>query len=143
MIWHGGALPDIARLNAQAQGCAIPHLGIELVEAGPDWLAARMPVDARTRQPFGMLHGGASVLLIETVASMAALAVIDPAAAHVAGLEVNANHLRPVAAGHVTATARAEALGRTTQVWTVRVTDDAGRLACLGRITMAVLPRRS
>jgi 1,4-dihydroxy-2-naphthoyl-CoA hydrolase len=98
-----------------------------------------MPVDARTYQPFGRLHGGASVALAETVASVAGSMVVDPTEKLVVGLEINANHLRPVREGLVTARATAEALGRTTQVWTIRITDQRGKLVCLSRITLAVI----
>lgn len=114
------------------------HVGIEFTEVGDDWLAARMPVDHRTHQPFGRLHGGASVVLAETVASVGATMALDEGKVAV-GLEINANHIRPAMSGHVHATATAESLGRTTQVWTIRIVDDAGKLVCLSRITLAVI----
>jgi 1,4-dihydroxy-2-naphthoyl-CoA hydrolase len=114
------------------------HVGIEFTEVGDDWLAARMPVDHRTHQPFGRLHGGASVVLAETVASVGATMALAEGRIAV-GLEINANHIRPAMSGHVHATATAESLGRTTQVWTIRIVDDAGKLVCLSRITMAVI----
>ena len=115
-------------------------LGIVFTDHGDDWLRASMPVDARTHQPFGRLHGGASVVLAETVASVAGSMAV-PADKVTVGLEINANHVRPAMSGHVHATARAEALGRTTQVWTIRVEDDAGKLVCLSRMTAAVIER--
>ena len=103
-------------------------------------LTARMPVDHRTKQPYGLLHGGASVALAETLGSIAGnLAVRDPSKHMVVGLEINANHVRPARDGHVHATARAEAIGRTTQVWTIRIVDDAGKLICTARMTAAVI----
>jgi 1,4-dihydroxy-2-naphthoyl-CoA hydrolase len=114
-------------------------LGIEFVEAGDDWLRARMPVDHRTKQPWGKLHGGASVALAETVASVAGALTLDSKASTAVGLEINANHARPASEGFVHATAKAEALGRTTQIWTIRITDDADRLVCLARMTAAVI----
>jgi 1,4-dihydroxy-2-naphthoyl-CoA hydrolase len=114
------------------------HVGIEFTEVGDDWLAARMPVDHRTHQPFGRLHGGASVVLAETVASVGATMALGEGKLAV-GLEINANHVRPATNGHVHATATAESLGRTTQVWTIRIVDDAGKLVCLSRITLAVI----
>lgn len=129
----------LADANARGAGTAVGHLGIELVEAGPDYLVARMPVDQRTRQPAGVLHGGASVLLAETLASWGATYVVDPQKQHCVGLEINANHLRPAAEGFVTGTARPLHLGRTTQVWEVKIADGAGKLVCVSRVTMAVL----
>ncbi len=120
----------------------IHHLGIELVEAGEDFLSARMPVDGRTRQPAGILHGGASVVLAETLASWAATFCVDRGKHHCVGLEINANHVRPVAEGSVTGVARPVHLGRSTHIWEVRITDDAnGKLVCISRVTMAVLNR--
>ena len=135
-IWHGS--PELDEANAMAAGCAIGHLGIELTESGADHLTARMPVDSRTRQPFGILHGGASVLLAETLVSCAATFVAGPGKACV-GMEINANHVRPVSAGWVTGTARPVALGRRSQVWEVRIVDDNDRLVCISRCTLAVI----
>lgn len=118
-------------------------LGIELLEAGDDWLKARMPVDQRTRQPAGVLHGGASVVLAETLASWAATFCVDPEKFHCVGLEINANHVRPVADGFVYGTARPFHLGRTTQLWDVRITGADDKLVCVSRVTMAVLPTPS
>ena len=115
------------------------HLGMEWVAMGEDWLSMRMPVDARTHQPFGRLHGGASVALAETVGSTAAGLCVDRAKFVTVGMEINANHIRPAYQGWVTATARPEAVGRTTHVWSIRVEDEAGKLVCISRITMAVI----
>jgi len=129
---------DLARLTALGAATMPGHVGIEFTGVGDDSLTARMPVDHRTHQPFGRLHGGASVVLAETVASVGAwLAAPDGKVA--VGLEINANHIRPAMSGHVHATATAEAIGRTTQVWTIRIVDDADKLVCLSRITMAVI----
>jgi 1,4-dihydroxy-2-naphthoyl-CoA hydrolase len=98
-----------------------------------------MPVDQRTRQPAGVLHGGASVALAETLASWAATFCVDPARHHCVGIEINANHLRPVAEGWVTGSARPVSLGRTIQVWEVRISNEQGKLVCVSRVTMAVL----
>jgi len=117
----------------------VSHLGIEFLEAGDDFLTARMPVDARTRQPAHVLHGGASLVLAETLASWAATFVVDREANYCVGLEINANHVRAVSSGWVTGTARPVHLGRSTQVWEVRITDDSSRLVCISRVTMAVL----
>lgn len=136
-IWFQPVPLDAA--NARADGSLIGHLGVELIEAGGDFLKARMPVDARTVQPAGALHGGASVALAETLASWAATFVVDPSKHYCVGLEINANHTRGVREGHVTGVARPLHLGRRTQVWEVRISDDTDRLACVARVTMAVL----
>ena len=139
MIWFGGQKPDLAAMTSIG-GKSMPGLlGIEFVDVGEDWVSARMPVDHRTHQPFGRLHGGASVALAETVASMGGAMTLDPAKQVTVGMEINANHIRPAMSGYVTAVAKAESLGRTTQIWTIRITDDAGKLICLSRITLAVI----
>ena len=138
-IWHEPQ-PTLEALNARDKGSMGDFLGIELVARGDDTLTARMPINARTIQPHGRLHGGASVALAETVGSIAANLTLDSAVSAGVGLEINANHLRPVKEGYLYGTARAEALGRTTQVWTIRITDEADRLVCLSRFTVAVIP---
>ena len=138
-LWHEPQ-PTLEALNARDKGSMGDFLGIELVARGEDTLTARMPVNARTIQPHGRLHGGASVALAETVGSIAANLTLDSAVSAGVGLEINANHLRPVKEGYVYGTAKAEALGRTTQVWTIRITDEADRLVCLSRFTVAVIP---
>ena len=135
-IWHGR--PDLHEANELSAACAIGLLGIEFTELGSDYLTGRMPVDSRTRQPFGILHGGASVLLAETLVSCAATFVAGPDKACL-GMEINANHLRPVTCGWVTGTARPISLGRRSQVWEVRIVDGDDRLVCISRCTMAVL----
>jgi len=105
-------------------------------------LTARMPVDARTLQPHGRLHGGASVALAETVGSIAANLTLDSNEQIGVGLEINANHVRPVKEGYVYGTATPEALGRTTQIWSIRITDETDRLVCISRFTVAVIPAR-
>jgi 1,4-dihydroxy-2-naphthoyl-CoA hydrolase len=116
----------------------IGHLGIEAVKAADDCLTARMPVDERTRAPAGTLHGGAAVALAETVATWAASCCVDPTKHECIGLEVNANHLRAVADGHVYATARPLHLGDATQVWEVRIASEREVLVCVARVTLAV-----
>jgi 1,4-dihydroxy-2-naphthoyl-CoA hydrolase len=138
-IWND--VPSLATANELSGLSLIGHLGIEFTEVGDDYLIARMPVDNRTRQPLGLLHGGASVTLAETLASWAAILTIDHARASCVGMEINANHLRPVPSGWVTGVASPIALGRTTQVWGIRITDDDDRLVCVSRCTMAVIPR--
>lgn len=138
-IWHDDNF-DPVHATRIGDHCLIGHLGIEFLERGENWLKARMPVDHRTTQPYGRLHGGASVALAETVASYAGMMTVDPAIKGVVGLEINANHIRAARDGWVVATATAESVGRTAQVWTIRVEDEAGKLVCLSRITLAVIP---
>ncbi|MDK2756081.1 MAG: hotdog fold thioesterase [Blastomonas fulva] len=138
-IWYNDQAPDIAALTKMGAASMAGHLGIEFVGHGDDWLAARMPVDHHTHQPFGRLHGGASVALAETVASVGGAMTVDPQLSLVVGMEINANHIRPAKQGWVTATAKAESIGRTSQIWTIRIVDEANRLVCLSRITLAVI----
>lgn len=124
------------------QGDCLPnHVGIEFTEIGADYLRARMPVDARTIQPFGILHGGASVVLAETVGSTAAGLVVDRTKQRVVGQEINANHVRAVSEGYVVGTARPVHLGKRSHVWEIRITDEKERLVCISRLTMFVLDR--
>ena len=125
-------------LNAMSRGTAMEPLGIVFTEIGPDFLRATMPVDARTRQPYCLLHGGASVLLAETLGSSAGMHCVRQGEGCV-GIEINANHVRGVREGLVTGTARPLHVGRQTQVWEIRIEDDRGRLACVSRITLAVI----
>lgn len=140
MIWHNGR-PDVAQLTRLGEGSMPGYLGIEFMEVGDDWIRARMPVNDRTKQPYGRLHGGASVVLAETIGSVAGAMTVDPAHFAAVGLEINANHVRPAGDGYVYATARPEARGRTTQVWSIRIEDEAGKLVCISRFTLAVIPR--
>ena len=133
---------DIDALNARARGSMVENLGILVIEAGDDWLRGTMPVDARTKQPYGLLHGGASVALAETLGSMAGGLCVDSATEAVVGLEINANHLRAVREGTVTGTARALHVGRSTHVWEIRIENEAGKPVCISRITLAVVPAK-
>jgi 1,4-dihydroxy-2-naphthoyl-CoA hydrolase len=135
-IWHRPLTLDA--LNQRYPDTASHHMGIEFVDFGPDHLTARMPVNGKTRQPYGILHGGASCLLAETVGSHASMLCLDPESAYCVGLEINANHIRPATQGHVYATARAIHLGRATHVWDIRILDDADQLVCIARLTMMV-----
>lgn len=132
---------DAAGLNAGGVGTLVEHLGIEVLEVGEDFIRGRMPVDPRTRQPFGLLHGGASVALAETLGSMAASLCVDPATQLAVGLEINANHLRAVTHGWVIGIARPIHIGRSTQVWDIRIENEAGQPVCISRLTMAVVAR--
>ena len=140
-LWVG----DVAGidLSAMASSTLIETLGIEIIEVRDDALVARMPVDHRTVQPAGALHGGASVALAETLASWAGYLAVDRERFHVVGQEINANHIRPVFSGWVTATATPAAIGRRSQVWEIRIVDDAGKLVCISRCTLAVIEQRS
>jgi 1,4-dihydroxy-2-naphthoyl-CoA hydrolase len=138
-IWHDPASIDLDALTALGTNGLPGLIGIEFTDRGENWLKARMPVDHRTRQPYGRLHGGASVVLAETIASVAGAMTVDRATTGVVGMEINANHIRPVKDGWVYGTATAQAIGRTSQVWTIRIEDGAGNLVCLSRITLAVI----
>jgi len=127
-------------LNALSRGTAMEPLGIVFTEVGPDFVRGTMPVDDRTRQPYGLLHGGASVLLAETLGSTAGGLCVGEDEG-VVGIEINANHLAGVRGGVVTGTARPLHVGRSTQVWEIRVEDALGRLACVSRLTLAVIKR--
>jgi 1,4-dihydroxy-2-naphthoyl-CoA hydrolase len=135
--------PDLDRLNGWSDNTLMQVLGIRLTEIGDDFLRGTMPVDARTHQPYGILHGGASVALAETLGSSAAMLCVDPETEVTVGLDINANHIRAVRSGTVTGTARAVHIGRTTQVWEIRIEDEAGHLVCMSRLTMAVVPKRA
>ena len=133
--------PTLEQLNEMCRNTLMEALGIRFVELGEDFLAATMPVDARTHQPLGLLHGGASAALAETLGSAAANCCLDAATEYAVGLEINANHLRGLRKGQVTGRARPLHLGRRTQVWETRIEDEAGRLVCVSRLTLAVVPR--
>jgi len=131
---------SIQALNTLSRNTLIEHLGIVFTAAGEDWISATMPVDERPRQPYGILHGGASVVLAETLGSSAGNLCVDTTREVCVGLEINANHIRAVRAGTVTGTARAVHVGRSTQVWDIRIEDAAGKLVCTSRLTLAVVP---
>ena len=131
----------LALITASSANTAVSHLGIEFTEVGDDFLRARVPVDERTRQPFGLLHGGVSVVLAETLGSIGAYYAC-PEGHRGVGLDINANHIRAASSGWVTGTARAVHIGRTTQVWQIDMVNDAGEITCVSRITMAILAPR-
>jgi 1,4-dihydroxy-2-naphthoyl-CoA hydrolase len=135
-IWKKPVSVEI--LAASHVATAASHLGLEFLEVGDDFLRGRVPVDTRTKQPFGLLHGGVSVLLAETLGSCGA-AYSCPAGQRVVGLDINANHLRGATQGWVTGIARPVHIGRSTHVWQIDMRNDAGDLTCVSRITMAVL----
>lgn len=140
-IWRVPATP--AELTERGSASMPGFLGIRFLEVGDDFLRASMPVEARTQQPFGLLHGGASVALAETVGSVASLLCIDTERFQCVGQEINANHLRAVRDGTVTATARPFHLGGRSQVWHIEIRDEKERLVCVSRLTVAVVERRS
>lgn len=138
-IWKQPVI--LEQLNALNPNTMMSTIGIVFTDIGDDYLRATMPVDARTHQPFGLLHGGASAALAETLGSTAGMMVLDPAREAVVGIEINANHLRGVKSGTVTGTARPLHIGRSTQVWEIRIEDESQRLVCISRLTLAVVPR--
>lgn len=137
-IWKRTDL-DVTEINRREEKSMVQHLGITVTEIGADYVTSSMPVDERTLQPHGRLHGGASVALAESVGSLAANLTLEPTLEIAVGLEINANHVRPVKSGMVYGTARPEALGRTTQIWSIRIVDEQDRLVCISRLTMAVI----
>ena len=139
-IWYDPAI-TAEQINPIDKGSMAEYLGIEVTEVGEDYLKATMPVDHRTRQPFGLLHGGASVVLAETLGSLGATFVVDRNKYDCVGLEINANHLRGVREGIVTGIARPIHIGKTTQVWEIRIHDNRDKIICISRITIAVLKR--
>ncbi|MDZ4175860.1 MAG: hotdog fold thioesterase [Hydrogenophaga sp.] len=138
-IWKQPISVELLTLNNA--NSAVTHLGIEFLEVGDDFIRARVPVDTRTQQPYGLLHGGVSVVLAETLGSCGA-AYSCPEGHRAVGLDINANHLKGATSGWVTGVTRPVHIGRTTQVWQIDLTNEAGELTCVSRITMAVLAPR-
>ena len=138
-IWRNR--PNLEMMNGEMNsGTIVEHLGIKITEVGDDYLTGTMPADARTFQPYGVVHGGANVVLAETLGSIAGAHVIDFATTKCLGQEVSASHLRPVSSGLVTGTARPIHLGRRSHIWEIRLEDDRGKLTCLSKLTLAVIP---
>jgi len=140
-IWK--TTPSLDQVNAMRNNTMIGTLDIVVTEIGDDFVRGTMPVDARTHQPYGLLHGGASVALAETLGSLASMMCSDPRTERAVGLDINANHVRAVTSGRVTGTARPLHLGRTTQVWEIRIEDEGGKLVCISRLTTAVVPKQA
>lgn len=132
----------LAEISAYNDRNMLRHVGLELLEIGPDYLVGRMPVDERTKQTFGLFHGGASVVLAESIGSIAANMVVNPETHYAVGLEVNCNHLQSAREGWVTGIARPIRIGKTTQVWEIRMSGDDGQLTAISRLTMAVVAHR-
>jgi 1,4-dihydroxy-2-naphthoyl-CoA hydrolase len=139
-IWHKES--TLEELRQRGVGTMVEHLGITVTEVGEDFLKGTMPVDHRTVQPMGILHGGASVALAETLGSLAANYAVDNQKKYCVGLDINANHVRAASKGVVTGIAKPLHLGSTTQVWSIEITDEEDRLVCISRLTMAVLDRK-
>jgi uncharacterized protein (TIGR00369 family) len=131
--------PDIDALNALLRGTMAGHIGIELIEIGEDFIQGRMPVEERTTQPHGLLHGGASVTFGETLGSLGGGLCVDPKEQTIVGQSVNANHVRPARGGHVLARAEPLHIGGRSQVWSIRIENEAGELVSIVRLTLAVL----
>ncbi len=138
VIWFDKEL-SIEKIGVLDEYTLGHHLGFEWVELGADFLRMKMPVDDRTKQPFGLLHGGASCALAETLGSLGAYFTLDPSKQVAVGLDINANHVRGIRSGSVTGTARPMHVGKSTQVWEILIHDEANRLICISRITMAIL----
>ncbi len=141
MIWFNKSF-TIEDLHSLGRGTMADHVGIKWIAIGDDYLMATMPVDHRTNQPYGLLHGGASAVLAETIGSVASAMVIDTSKFICVGLEINANHIRGVKRGIVTAKVSPIHLGSSTHVWDVRIEDEEKRLVCVSRLTVAILVKR-
>lgn len=139
-IWHFDF--TLADLITRGQNSMSDHLAIEFIEMGDDYLMARMPVDQRTRQPIGIMHGGASCVLAETTGSTAANCCVDKTKYYCVGLDINTNHIRSIREGFVYATAKPYHLGRSTQVWSIEIVNEQKQLISINRLTMAVIARQ-
>ena len=139
-VFKDDITPD--SLNRWSPKTMIEHVGIEFTAVGPDYIEAKMPVDHRTHQPMGLLHGGASVTLAETMGSVAAMCCVDTTKQYCVGLDINANHLRAVKEGFVKGVVRAIHIGKKTHVWEIRISNEDGELVCISRITMAVRDKK-
>lgn len=140
-VWFNKEL-KLTDLSSLSPDTMSTHLGMEWLEIGPDFLKMKMPVDERTKQPYGLLHGGASCALAETVGSVGSHLIIDASKYICVGLEINANHLRSVSSGFVTATAAPLHIGRTTHVWDIKIHDEQNMLICVCRLTVAILQKK-
>lgn len=138
-IWF--TKPTVKKINDLSKKTMVEHLDIQFVEIGKDFLAATMPVDHRTKQPLGLLHGGASVVLAETLGSTASMYCIDPEKFIAVGIEINANHIRPIKNGRVTGIVKPVHLGRSTHIWSIEIFNDQKKLVNISRLTMAVLEK--
>jgi 1,4-dihydroxy-2-naphthoyl-CoA hydrolase len=133
---------SLEKLTGMSAGTMGEYIGIEWVEIGENFVKAKMPVDHRTKQPYGLLHGGASCVLAETIGSVASALVIDPSKNYCVGLEINANHIRSARSGYVTGIAAPLHIGATTHVWDIKIYDEREKLVCVSRLTVAILKRQ-
>lgn len=141
MIWFHKSI-QVHDIQPLGKNTIAEQIGIEFMEIGPDFIKGRMPVDHRTHQPYGLLHGGASCVLAETLGSVASALVIDQSKFICVGLEINANHIRGVREGFVTGTATPIHIGASTHVWDIRIQDEREKLVCISRLTVAILPKK-
>jgi len=141
-IWFDKEL-SVEKLKPLAIGTMSEYLGIEWSEVGDDYLKAKMPVDHRTKQPYGLLHGGASCVLAETIGSVASAMVVDHSKSYCVGIEINANHVRSARNGYVTGIASPLHIGASTHVWDIKIYDEREKLVCVSRLTVAVIKRES
>ena len=135
----GVTLESLKKLSANSM---VSHLGIEIIRIGEDFIEAKMPVDSRTQQPMGLLHGGASVTLAETLGSLAATCCVNPETQYCVGLDINANHIKSVKTGYVFGITKPVHIGKRTHVWEIRIVNEQKELICISRITMAVIDKR-
>ena len=133
--------PSVDKLNEMSKNTISEVLGMEFTEVGENYIMAKMPVDKRTHQPYGLLHGGASVVLAETLGSVAAMLMVDPEKFYCVGLEINANHIRGIKSGWVYGKSTPLHVGKSTQVWLINITNEREQLVCTSRITMAVIKK--
>lgn len=139
-IWHKS--PNLHKINEFNKNTLVEHLEIEITEFGDNYLVGKMPVKSTTHQPFGLLHGGASCVLAESIGSIASNMCVDTSKHYCVGLEINANHIRSITSGFVFGTATNIHLGRTTHIWDIKITDENQKLICISRLTMAVVERK-
>lgn len=133
---------NVATLNRMSQNTMVEHLAIEVTDMGEEYISAKMPVDHRTKQPMGLLHGGASVVLAETLGSMAATCTLNLEEQYCVGLEINANHIKSAREGYVYGTTRPVHIGKRTQIWEIKITNDQEDLVCISRITIAIIDKK-
>ena len=134
--------PSLETLNKMSENTLVSHLSIECIAIGDDFIEAKMPVDHRTHQPLGLLHGGASVALAETLGSVAATCSLDSTTHYCVGLEINANHIKSVRSGFVYGITKPVHIGKKTQVWEIRITTEEKELVCISRITLAIIDKK-
>jgi len=141
-IWFDKNI-SVENLKPLGKGTMSEYLGVEWIEIGKDFLKAKMPVDQRTRQPYGLLHGGASCVLAETIGSVASHLVIDSFEFYCVGIEINANHIRSAKEGFVYGTCSPLHIGSSTHVWDIRITNEEGKLICISRLTVAIMKKKT